>query len=64
MSNTQYLRILRRSLVTSGDLESAMVHLEGLVGPHDALILFDRALALHLDSTSAGVQSVTSPFTG
>ncbi len=45
VSNTQYLRMLRRSLVKSGDLESAVVHLEGLVGPHDALTLLDRALA-------------------
>ncbi|MBI4517003.1 MAG: hypothetical protein HY699_14435 [Deltaproteobacteria bacterium] len=57
VSNTQYLRMLRRSLVTSGDLESAVVRLEGLVGPHDALILFDRALAPHLDVTSLAVQS-------
>src|SRR3989442_310387 len=41
VSNTQYLRTLRRNLVTSVDLESAVVHLEGLVGPYDALILFD-----------------------
>lgn len=47
--NTQYLRMFRRSLVASSDLEIAAVHLEGLVGPHDALILFDRALAPRLD---------------
>ena len=64
VSNTQYLRMLRRNLVTGVDLESAVVHLEGLVGPYDALILIDRALAPHLDSTSVGVQSVTCPSTG
>ncbi len=64
MSNTQYLRILRRSLVPSGDLESAMVHLEGLVGPHDALILLDRAQAGHLDVTSLPIHSVTSNSSG
>lgn len=56
VSNTQYLRMLRRTLVTSGDLEGAVVHLEGLVGPHDALVLFDRALAPHLDVTSLAAQ--------
>nr|WP_298687529.1 hypothetical protein [uncultured Dongia sp.] len=47
-SNTEFLRALRRGLSTSADLEPAAVHLEGLVGPYDALILFDRALAPHL----------------
>lgn len=64
VSNTKYLLMLRRILVTSVDLENAVVHLEGLVGPYDALILIDRALAPHVDSTSAGVQSVTCPSTG
>jgi hypothetical protein len=56
VSNTEYLRMLRRNLVTSVDLESAVVHLEGLVGPYDALICIDRALAPHLPSTLAEVQ--------
>jgi hypothetical protein len=45
MTNTQYLQMLRRSFATVSDLENAFAHLEGLVGPNDALILFDRALA-------------------
>mgnify|MGYP001570228875 CR=1 FL=1 len=64
VGNTKYLRMVRRSLVTSVDLENAVVHLEGLVGPYDALILIDRALAPPLDTTSVGVQSVTCPCTG
>lgn len=44
MSNSDYLRTLRRSLSPNSDLENAAVHLEGLVGLHDALILLDRAL--------------------
>jgi hypothetical protein len=44
VNHTQYLQILRSSLVASGDLENAIIHLEGLVGPHDALILLDRSL--------------------
>lgn len=63
VSNTQYLRMLRRNFVTSVDLESAVIHLEGLVGPYDALILIDRALAPHLDSNSVGTQSQICPST-
>lgn len=44
INNTQYLHALRRGFVDNVDLENAFVHLEGLVGPHDALVLFDRAL--------------------
>lgn len=44
-NNTEYLRMIRRSLAAHSDLESAAVHLDGLVGPHDALVLIDRALA-------------------
>jgi hypothetical protein len=43
-NNTDYLRMLRLSFLSIADLELAFVHLEGLVGPHDALVLFDRAL--------------------
>ncbi len=43
--NTQYLQSLRGELVAAADLASAVVHLEGLVGPHDALVVLDRALA-------------------
>ena len=46
IDNTHYLRALRRSLAASQDLESAVVHLEGLVGVHDSLVLIDRALVL------------------
>jgi hypothetical protein len=44
MENTQYLRSLRRGLSVDPNLEGAVVHLEGLVGPQDTLILLDRAL--------------------
>ena len=30
----------------NGEFENAVLHLEGLVGPNDILILLDRALAL------------------
>ena len=52
VDNTQYLQMLRRGMVTNADLESAVAHLEGLVGPQDALILLDRALAAYLDVTT------------
>lgn len=61
MSNTDYLRMLRRSLATSVDLESAVVHLEGLVGPHDALILLDRALTPHFVAASLAGRSGAFP---
>ena len=62
VSNTEYLRMLWRKLMTSPDLENGVVHLEGLVGPYDALILIDRALAPYLEGgTSPGVQSVPTP---
>jgi hypothetical protein len=48
VANTQYLQMLRRNLSASADLETALVHLEGLVGPQDLLIFLDRALAPHL----------------
>ena len=35
----------RQLLSTNNDLEAGCVHLEGLVGPVDALMLLDRALA-------------------
>jgi hypothetical protein len=62
VSHTQHLRMLRSSFVTSSDLESAVVHLEGLVGPHDALILLDRALTPHLDLTSLAIHSSLRSF--
>jgi hypothetical protein len=55
VNNTQYLQMLRHSFVASSDLENAFVHLEGLVGPQDALILFDRALAPYGGITSLAV---------
>jgi hypothetical protein len=45
ISNTAFLKILRCEIGLNSDLEQAVVHLEGLVGPHDALICLDRALA-------------------
>lgn len=45
-SNTQLqLRAFRARLSATDDLQAAAVHLEGLVGPYDALVLIDRALA-------------------
>jgi hypothetical protein len=66
VNNTHYLRMLRRSLATSSDLESAVAHLEGLVGPHDALVLIDRALTPHLEVSpmvahAVGPSSHTTP---
>lgn len=61
---TQYLQMLRRNLVTSGDLESAVVHLEGLVGPHDTLVLLDRALVPYLDIISPTMHSGMFPPPG
>lgn len=46
---TQYLRSVRQILATSSDLETAALHVEGLVGPHDLLVLLDRALAAQLN---------------
>lgn len=61
VNTTQYLQMLRRSLITSNDLEGAFVHLEGLVGPHDALILFDRAITLYFEATSPAIHSESFP---
>jgi len=43
-SNSRYLRGVRDAVASAPDLESAMTHLEGLVGPQDALVCLDRAL--------------------
>ncbi len=48
ISNTQYLRLVRRVLATVSDLENAAIVLEGLVGPQDTLIFIDRALTRFL----------------
>jgi len=45
MANETYLRTLRTTLSQNADLENVLVHLEGLVGPQDALVLLDRAIA-------------------
>lgn len=44
-SHGDWLRATRAVLATRADLEPATVHLEGLVGPYDALMILDRALA-------------------
>ncbi len=44
VENTHYLRTLRRALSANANLESALVHLEGMVGWQDTLVLLDRAL--------------------
>lgn len=51
MTSTEYLRMIRRNLATCSDLENGFLHLEGLVGPNDSLILLDRALSPHLGIT-------------
>jgi hypothetical protein len=51
--STHYLRRLRRGLTASGDLEVALVHVEGLVGPQDLLVVLERALTRHLHSARA-----------
>lgn len=63
VSNSQYLRNLRQVLLGHDDLKGAIVHLEGLVGPNDALIFLDRALAAYLDAALLASNSVTAPFT-
>jgi len=47
VTNTDYLAAVRRRILELSELATAMVHLEGLVGPHDALVLIDRALSPH-----------------
>ncbi len=57
-SNTQYLHMTRWTLASS-DLENALTVLDGLVGPHDALIFLDRALAPYTDIIASRGVSVT-----
>jgi hypothetical protein len=64
VSNEQYIRSLRHELVTHGGLESAIVHLEGLAGPHDTLILLDRALAPYLELTMPSPPEAHTPVSG
>jgi hypothetical protein len=63
VSNTQYLQALWRGLVANGELTNAVAHLEGLVGPHDALVVLDRALAQHVDAHMTD-PSTTLPSSG
>ena len=44
VDNSRFLQDLRRTLARGDDLEVAVIHLEGVVGVQDALILLDRAL--------------------
>lgn len=44
-TNTEYLQMLLDSLRTSADLAAALLHLDGMIGRHDALVVLDRALA-------------------
>jgi hypothetical protein len=46
--HTLFLRRLRQGLTASGDLQAALVRVEGLVGPEDLPVLLERALARHL----------------
>lgn len=43
-SDSQYLRGVRHAFASIADLDMATTHLEGLVGPQDALAFLDRAL--------------------
>jgi hypothetical protein len=45
ISHGEWLGAIRSLVATRQELEPAMVHLEGLVGPNDALVILDRALA-------------------
>jgi hypothetical protein len=45
VENTEYLKAVRRALAGAADVQNAAVHLEGLVGPHDTLVLLDRTLS-------------------
>lgn len=53
VSSNAYLQEIRRSLQSNSDLSNALVHLDGLVGQNDSLILLDRALA-YVDCNPAG----------
>lgn len=46
LAPTAYLRLVRQAMASSPELESAVVRVEGLVGPQDALILLDRGLTV------------------
>lgn len=63
MTNTEYLQQFRRSLRSIPDLENISIHLEGLVGPYDALILLDRALGPYQEMmpVPVGLWMVPSP---
>ena len=61
LDNTEYLKMVRRSFDQAPDLENAAVHLEGLVGPQDALVLLDRALTPHFDISLQMRPPVTVP---
>lgn len=45
-NRTEWLRAVRAIVAGRADLEPAMVHLEGLVGSTDSLIVLDRALGV------------------
>jgi hypothetical protein len=60
-TNTEYLGAVRRTLMMAAELTTALAHLEGLVGPHDALIFLDRALAPH---ATAGTVAPALPLPG
>jgi hypothetical protein len=49
-TNTEYLGNVWRTLHGMDDLRPAAVHLESLLGPHDALITIDRVLSQHMDA--------------
>jgi len=57
----EWLHAVRRVVAGRAELEPAMVHLEGLVGPADALVLLDRALGASARVTPAVLEVGPSP---
>ena len=52
LTNGEYLREIRKTLMAHVELQNAAMHLDGLVGPYDSLVLIDRVLAPHLSIAS------------
>lgn len=50
MTNTKYLSDLRVGLGSTDEFAAALVRLDGLVGPYDALVVLDRALEPYMQA--------------
>jgi hypothetical protein len=46
VANAEYLQMIRHKLDISNELQHGCIQLEALVGPHDALVFLDRAIAV------------------